>query len=679
MDDKLGEKLHLFGRYTFFGGSLSGSGYLGSAGGPGFGAGLAGGDNFHYSSVASGGDYVLRASWLTDFRFGYYSIYNNTVAPDHNQPLGNNLGIPNANDTSNLELYGGMPQFNIDAPASTGAYGGGNLQYGQSANPSLQQTSQYQIVDNWSHLMGNHNIKFGVDYRYGKNWTVSTASNALRSATYFFKAARTSGTDSSNYTSPGLGLATFLFGDTSQFWRTETANVNAQSRQTRFFSYVQDQWHMRPKITVNYGVRWEIYSPETVTAAGAGGLLNMDTGIVGITGVGRFNSAANVQPNYKMFAPRVGASYEILPKTVLRASYGLVFGQGWAGDSFGNDMTGSYPSQIQQNQVPSLLNPSASLSYGSVFNLTQTQTLSDGTTVVAAGPPSCTFPTTPTDGAYVLPNGVYQNTRPNRVRLPSVNGWNVTIQRELSPTASLQVAYVGSEAYHNKFESSPTYNANEETLAGFNTINPVTGNIYTPAERSPFYDGTAQSALGVKDGHAFGWTQRIDYALNMATGSYNALQVVFTKRVSHGLSFQSNYTWSHALGHESYEFGIDPRIGRGNGYYNRRQAFVFAGNYDLPFGKNQPFHANGSRLTDQIIGGFQLNATWTPDGGLPFTARYANVAQDNDVANNDGCNAQFVDHVKGTKFGIHKGPSTRPPKPWITCQPLPMRLPRRGR
>jgi hypothetical protein len=655
VDDKLNDRLHLFGRYTFFGGNLSGGAFLGAAGGNGFGAGLSGTDSFHYSSVASGGDYVLSAKWLTDFRFGYYRIYNNIQVPDYNQPLGNNLGIPNANDTSNLALYGGLPQFNIDAPATNGSNGGGNLEYGQNSNPSLQQTAQYQAVNNWSHTLGNHNIKFGADWRYGKNWSVSTESNALRSGTYFFRASRTSGTDSKGNVSPGLGLATFLMGDAGLFWRTETANVNAQSRQTRFFSYAQDQWRARPKLSVNYGVRWEIYTPETVTAAGAGGLLNMDTGIVNITGVGQVNSAANVSNNLTMFAPRLGVSYQLLPNTVFRAGYGLVFGQGWAGNSFGEDMTGSYPSQIQQNIGPSAIDPSASSTDGAVFNLTKAETLKNGVTVIAAGPPGYTFPTIPSTGLYTLPNGIYQDTRPSTVRLPSVNGWNVTVQHELSATASLQVGYVGSEAYHNMFESSPSYNANEMTLAGFNTINPKTGVDYTPAERSPYYDGTAQSALGVKYGHPFGWTQRVDYNLNMATGTYNALQAVFTKRVSGGLSFQSNYTWSHAIGHEAYEFGINPGIGRGNGYYNRRQAFVFAGTYDLPFGKGRAFNSKTSPLVNQIIGGLQLNATWTLDGGLPFTACYNEIAADNDVAANDGCGPSFVNHVPGTKFGIHKG------------------------
>jgi hypothetical protein len=92
-------------------------------------------------------------------------------------------------------------------------------------------------------------------------------------------------------------------------------------------------------------------------------------------------------------------------------------------------------------------------------------------------------------------------------------------------------------------------------------------------------------------GRSYGWTQGISDNYNEATGSYNALQVVLNKRVSAGLSFLSHYTWSHAIDHESYEFAINSSIGRGNSYYNRRQAFVFAGNYDLPFGKGRQIAA----------------------------------------------------------------------------------------
>ncbi|HEY6447615.1 MAG TPA: TonB-dependent receptor [Acidobacteriaceae bacterium] len=639
IDWKPTEKLHLFGRYTWFSGNLSGAPYFGAAGGAGYGSGgFAGTDAFHYNSLASGGDYVLSVKWLTDFRFGYYQIYNNTAGPDATQPLGTNLGIPNGNPAP-LSLTGGLPQFNIQIPPN-GANNGANIEYGTSAQANLQQTAQYQIVNNWSHEMGNHNIKFGVDYRFGKNnsLSLSGSGNVLRSGTYDFAGARTAGGSSA-----GLGFATFMLGDVSGFQRTvnQSTTVIGQTRQNRLFAYAQDQWRVTRNVTLDYGLRWELYTPESVTAKGEGGLLDLDAGYILIAGYGSVNNALNVKNNPREFAPRLGVAWQVMPKTVVRAGYGIVYGQGWAGNTFGEVLTGSYPLQVEQN-----LNPASE--YGAAFNLSTTE---DG---VAAGPPGYTFSPIPSNGIYPLPIGVSQTARPRTLRLPTVEGWNLTVEQQLTNSLALQVAYVGSEAYHNMFDSSNQYNANEATVAGFDQINPATGVDYTYDDRRPYNNGDAQK-LGVHNGYAFGFTQDLSDNYNEATGSYNALQIILKKRYQNGLQFLTHYTWSHDIDHESYEFLINPRIGRGNSYYNRRQAWVFAGNYDLPFGRDKLVASNVPGWMNEIIGGFQLNANLTLDGGLPFTPCYNEIALDNDVAARDGCGPSFVNKVPGHGWGIHKG------------------------
>ena len=619
IDDKLSEKLHIFGRYTYFGSELSGAPYFGAAGGLGFGNGsFAGTDSARDQSLAAGGDYVVSARWLTDFRFGYYRIHLNEEGPNYTQPLGNDLGIPNAN-VGDLSLNGGLPQFNIDN-ASNGTNGGGNLEYGTSANQFEQTASQFQFVNNWSHQVGNHNIKFGGDVRYGLNHIIGLDNNNVRSGNYHFAAIRT-GSD----TSPGLGFATFLLGDTTAFQRTQTQNTNAQERQKRIFSYIQDQWRVTNKLTLNYGLRWEIYFPETVNGKGQGGLLDLNTGDIRIAGYGPYGTNLNVQKSFTNLAPRIGIAYQFMPKTVVRAGYGRVYGQGWSGNTYGEVLTFSFPTQVSQN-----LNPVTNAA--AVFNLAQ-------------GPPGYTFAPIPADGNYPLPNGVGVPTRPLYVRLPTLDAWNLTIQQEITPTTSFQIAYVGSHGIHNMFDSSNQASPNTQTIAGFNTcgspvvfgygctpqdINPATGLPYTQSDRRPYFNGTAQ-ALGVGFGHPFGWSQDLRYNANEATSSYNALQVRLDKRFSGGLQFLSHFTWSKALTHESYYFFIDPRVGYGPSYYNRPKVFVFAGNYDLPFGKGKMFGANTSRWVDRLIGGFSLNGTFTWEDGLPWTPSYDNSGQDNDI------------------------------------------------
>ncbi len=192
VDYQLSTKLHLFARYTYFGANLSGAPYFGAAGGGGFGSGgFAGTDTARDQSVAGGMDYVVSPRWLTDVRFGYYRVHIDENGPDFNQALGNQLGIPNAN-VGDLTLNGGLPQFNIDN-ASNGTNGGGNLLYGTSAAQFLQNSSQYQFVNNWSHTVGNHNIRFGGDLRYGKNHLVGLDNNNVRSGNFHFAETRTAG------------------------------------------------------------------------------------------------------------------------------------------------------------------------------------------------------------------------------------------------------------------------------------------------------------------------------------------------------------------------------------------------------------------------------------------------------------------------------------------------------
>ena len=650
-DTQLGQKLHLLGRYTYFGSTLSGAPYFGLAGGDGYGAGgFAGTSTGRNQSVAAGGDYVVSNTWLTDFRFGYYRINNVVEGPDADQPLGNQLGIPNANGTP-LSLYGGMPQFEINVPAN--GQNEGNAEFlGTTANPNTQQEHQYQFVNNWSHQLGTHNIKFGADFRYAKAHLINVESNALRSGTFQFFNTTTSGTPAVGTASPGLGWATFVLGDTSLFWRTQTADTTATTHQYRFFTYAQDQWRVNPKFTVNYGLRWEFYTPEAIDKAGTGGLLDLNNGAILIGGVGSINNSMNVSNSYTNFAPRIGIAYQVHTNTVVRAGFGTVYGQGWAGNTFGDVLTGSFPTQVQQT-----LGVGGNLGYA--FNLSQ-------------GPPGYTFPAIPSNGIYPLPNGITQSARPRHVILPTVNGWNVVVQQEVTSTMSFQVGYVANQAYHNMHDSSPGYDTNQPTLNGFSRVNPnhVTAGgascstyplgvlppgqagvpaecLYTVSERSPWFDGTAQKQLGVKYGAPYGWQQRVDFFDAEATGSYHSLQVIMNKRFAHGLQFQSNYVWSHALDHESYQFLIDPKIGKGNSYYNRRNSFVFSGNYNLPFGHGGFIGNNIPGWADEIIGGWQVNAAWRLQSGLPFSTNYQDCSQDNDQCTG------FLNKV--AKFAPHQG------------------------
>jgi Carboxypeptidase regulatory-like domain/TonB dependent receptor len=639
IDDQYSQNFHLFGRYTRFNSDLTGAPVFGAAGGPGFGlGGFAGTDTALDQSVAAGGDYALNARWLTDFRFGWFRLHINEEGPDNNQPLGTQLGIPGVNQ-GDLSLTGGLPQFQISVPAN-GANGSSTITYGTSAETYLQTESQFQGVNNWSHTIGNHNVRFGGDIRFALNHLVGVNNNNLLSGQFEFPGTVTAATGSQ-----GLGFGTFLLGDVNSFFRTAIQNTAAAERQKRMFFYAQDQWRATQTLTLNYGLRWDLYFPESVAGRGQGGLLDLNTGNVRIAGYGPYGNNLNVNMEYTHLSPRLGIAWQARPNTVVRAGYGRTYGMGWSGDTFGEVLTFSYPTAVTQN-----LNAPNQNYY--TFNLGQ-------------GPPAYTFPAIPTSGNYPLPNGIQQPTRPLTMRVPTLDAWNLMVQQQLSSSASLQIGYIGSHGVHNMFDSSNQANPNQQTLNGFNCsgapvgcnlpIDPATGQPYTLNERYPYYDGTAQQNLSVKFGAPFGWTQSLRYNANEATTSYQALQVLFQKRYAQGFQLLTHYTWSHARANESDYFFMDSRADYGNSYYNRRNAFVLAGNWDLPFGRNKAIGSNLPGWANQVIGGFALNGTLTAETGLPFTPSYSLCTEDQDIDGQGGTLCRPNGIGSGPQASLHKG------------------------
>lgn len=615
-DDQVTQKFHVFGRYTRFDSNLSGAPIFGAAGGVGFGSGqFAGTDTALDQSVAAGGDYALSTKWLTDFRFGWFRLNINEEGPDYNQPAGTSLGIPGVNG-GDLSLTGGLPQFQIAVPAN-GSNGSSSVTYGTSANVYLQTESQFQGVNNWTRVQGNHNFKFGADVRFALNHLVGVNNNNLLSGQFQFANSVTQGGSAAAGTSSqGLGYATFLLGDSSSFYRQVIQNTNAAERQKRDFFYAQDQWRVSQTFTLNYGVRWELYFPESVAGKGQGGLLDLNTGNVRIAGYGPYGNNMNVAMDYAHVAPRVGFAWQLHPNTVFRAGYGRTYGMGWSGDTFGEVLTFSYPTSVTQN-----LNSSSNYYYA--LNLTN-------------GPPAYAFPAIPSSGNYPLPDGIQQPTRPLTMRIPTLDSWNAILQQQFGSSTSLQIGYIGSHGIHNMFDSSNQANPNQQTLNGFGEINPATGKAYTIFDRSPYYNGLAQSRFGVQYGSPFGWTQSLRYNANEATTRYDALQVVFEKRFSQGFQLMANYTWSNARANESDYFFNNSRADYGNSYYNRRNVFVANGNWDLPFGQKRLIGANAPGWVNEIIGGFSINGVVTAEGGLPFTPSYSLCGDDEDIDGQGG-------------------------------------------
>jgi len=569
-DHYLSENLHLFGRYSFARfNRLSPSAFGELAGGPAFDEiGFAGKSDALNQSIAAGFDYTITEATVTDFRFGFFRYRVKVLPGGLGTHPAADAGIPDLNVDD--FFASGMPSFFILGGADNFRFG-----YGLGINtcncPLNQDELQYQFVNNWTMIRGDHTWKFGGDIRFAKNLRVASAPR--RAGELVFFAARTGRVDPDFTFSGGLALASFLLGDVGVFSRFVGTTTDAKEYQRRWFFYVQDTWRTTQKLTLNYGLRWELIFPEYVKRPGDGGLLNLETGELFVGGVGEVNKHFNVKPTYQAFAPRLGIAYQPTDKTVIRAGYGRSFDIGTFGSLFGHTVTQNLP--VLSTQFLKTDN------FQSVFNLSQ-------------GPPPPVFPAVPANGRLPLPDGVLGKARPFKMRLPTLDAWNVTVQHQLTRNTFVEAAYVGNKGTH-VFPSGVNYNANQ----------PVSLLGVPDALRRPFFS-------------RFGWTQDLIYYGNDADNRYNALQTKFETRFS-GLNILSHYTFSAGRDNDPDYFIYDRSLGRGPADQDRKHVFVFSEVWELPFGRGKRFLGNSPRTVDLLFGGWQLNTITTWMSGLPFT------------------------------------------------------------
>jgi hypothetical protein len=648
----------VFGRFSLDYFSLSGKGGLGALGAAGFGpGGLAGSSNVHNYSLASGFTKPIGVKWLTDFRFGYFKYNPQTAYPDASQAVMDKLGFPGFNTGTGLQgppITGGISAFKTSKGGDSGVGASVNGALGSTASdnswafgdglsparcncPLTESEQQFQFVNNWTRIQGNHTIKFGADIRYAMNLRVP--SDQSRTGILFFDQF-----DTGNAGANGLGLATLLLGDVTQFQRYISTSVSAAERQKRTFFYGQDSWRVTPKFTLTYGLRWESYFPESVNGKGNGGFADLNDGLIRVAGFGGVGLNGNVKNTYNAFAPRLSVAYQLDSKTVLRMGYGRGFDIGVFGSNFGHVVTQNLPVLARQDLSDTNFNTTATNNRSAIFTLNPANAPS--TLAGTVGPPAPNFSTVlgSISSSGTLPiNGVDGKTsagaRPLVQRLPTIDQWNATVQRQLTPTLNLTVSYVGNKGTHVFAGSGPSYNSNEVAVgSGTNLVKCVAGACtlagFTPAESSSnrrrlflngvpafTYPGFTDPATGLPTPPCC--AVDTSYYGNDADNKYNALQIKAEKRVSAGFQFLAHYTFSHAYAYDSGYYSVDKTIAWGPNPFNRNQVVVVNAIYELPVGRGKKFMSNSGRLMDLLVGGWQVTNTTTYGTGLPWTPSIA--------------------------------------------------------
>ena len=295
------------------------------------------------------------------------------------------------------------------------------MNVGRCNCPLTESEQQFQVVNNWTKIKGNHTIKFGADIRYAENLRVP--SDANRTGELNFDQLGTG-----NAGAGGLVLGTFLLGQVNEFQRFVSSSLTAAERQKRYFFYGQDTWRITPKLTLLYGLRWEIYAPESVNGKGNGGFANLDQGVIRVAGYGNVGLNGNIDNTFKAFAPRVGVAYQFDPKTVVRIGYGRSFDIGVFGSNFGHVVTQNLPVLANQTVTNSSQNVLATNNVSPVFTFAQGAPAFNFDSVISQISPAGTLPLLGPDGTSS------SRIRPEVQRLPTLDAWNATIQRQITPT-----------------------------------------------------------------------------------------------------------------------------------------------------------------------------------------------------------------------------------------------------
>ncbi len=510
------------------------------------------------------------------------------------------LGLPkNLENGADLLVF---PEFSIAEMTAPGLRHHWNF---RSANMSHTLNATY------SKVIGSHNIKAGGE------WRVNLINHMQASWQMFYQFTRgmTQGPDPRKVSAnAGYGYASFLLG-TGNSGRINNRIRPAFSSKS-FGGYVQDDWKVSRKLTLNVGVRWdaetgltERYDRFSVFDPDVRSPLSDASGL-DLRGGWRFpgidlESGRNLRnPEWNNFAPRLGLAYQAFPGTVIRIGYGMFFAMAPWGANY-------YPTSPYATTTPWL----TSLDGVNPHNLLSNP-MPDGVIL----PPG-------SSAGLTAGNGLHGGGPvPSVMRTPYNQQWNFTIAQQFGPSAALEVAYAGNKGTHTPFRHGwqmdqlhPSHISPEAGILELvdNPLHGVVdsgvlsrpqvqrGQLMTPY---PQYPGVVHSAPG--------W----------GNTNYHSLQAKFTKRFEGGGNFVVAYTfsklisdgsdnaWTSALWRNYYcrscERSLSP--------YDQRARLIASYTYELPFGSGKRFGSGWRGPMNAVLGNWQINGIATLNSGLPL-------------------------------------------------------------
>ena len=622
------DRTQIFGKYSIEPFSLDDPQELGNAGGGTFDGGQPGASKGRIQNIGLGMSHILSPTLVVDADFGYTRQVTGAQS-DLDVKLGDYgtevLNIPGTNGVG--VNYAGQPAFDFISGSFTGL---GNT---NGSNPFLFRDNQFTGDVNLSWVKHTHSLKFGFTYyHFDLNHFQPTSGSGINvpRGGFMFGGGMTCGvTAAATSASCGVNaynsLADFLLGLPNNGTGSAVAKpsqvFNPNSlRWTELGAYAQDQWTATPKLTVNLGVRYELYPAPYRDHTGVSVLIPglPQSANVEVGGVNGNPENAGINAGYGMFVPRVGFSYSLNKRTVVRSGFGLTTdpdAMRYLRDAFPEDLA---PVYVGTGTGTIAVDPANTANYASG----QPMTLTYGIPIPAIPDYSTGFASLPISGST---NTVAQNFRRGYIE-----SWNLFVQRDLGYSWVANVGYVGNHFVRqpvgvSPFNAAPFPSANTPCMANgqYNPSTGLTGGCsFNDNEtiNQQFCTGTAKLACYNTGG--------ITLNLPLFSSNYNALQSQLTRSAGKNASLGVVYTYSHAIDFEDNGAGSGSGgttfnypgfyyLNRGTAGYDQKHNLQVWGIYSLPFGAGQKFVNQG--LLAQVIGGFQLNGQFSHYSGTPFS------------------------------------------------------------
>jgi Carboxypeptidase regulatory-like domain/TonB dependent receptor-like, beta-barrel len=607
------ERHLLWFKYSVMDALVHGDFSLGQAGGACLCAGGGLGDGSTLVQIAGiGQTYTVSPTFLIDGTFGWTRFGQAVEPPDLGSNFGLDvLGIPGTNGPDPRES--GMPPLYISGFSALGNPEGWN--------PLFRNDQSYTFNTNASWIKGTHDVRFGFDFvHHLMNHWQPELGEGPRGAFYFDPGVTALNPDALNSTVGFRGgtpsfendwnsVAAFLLG-TPDVSGKSSQFIKMNSFENQYAMYVRDRWRATPTLTVDLGLRWELY-PNRWRSGGMG-IESYDptTNEALIGGRGGIPQDNGVGYSKKLFAPRIGFAYQVTNSTVIRSGYGITYhSHPWGAQA----LRGWYP-----------------LTLVAVFSgVNGFQPVTTDPAYVAAGIPNA--PLGPNVG---IPSICCPDINTGRVPLPAVaetgypaanqllhrgyiQSWNLIVERKLPADLVTSLGYVGSASVRgfafldiNASQIPGSGNEGRPLFAEF-------GRTTTTRE----WDGRTHSI-------------------------YHALQATLNRRFKDGLLLKGAYTWSKAIDEAPYSDWTEFRYNAAS-VFDRNRAladhdiphnFQLAAVYELPFGTGKKWATTGT--SGKILGNWQLNGVFSAYSGRPF-----NLSASGSSLNMPG-NAQTPDQVK---------------------------------